>query len=127
MSSSGSSRFLSAYYVGNVLVLASYALLRPLAEPATRVGLQSKLASYEQQAAVTLLASFGLKVMRVHSPDHLASLMFMYAKAGGVAAERPSRAHAPPPGCTSRALLLCLSADACHHNARSDRRVTRQA
>ena len=84
MSSSGSSRFLSAYYVGNVVVLASYALLRPLAEPATRVGPQSKLASYEQQAAVTLLASFGLKVMRVHSPDHLASLMFMYAKAGGV-------------------------------------------
>lgn len=40
------SRFLSSYYIGNALVLASYAVLRPLAEPAARVGSESKLATY---------------------------------------------------------------------------------
>ena len=45
------SRFLSAYYVGNVLVLASYWLLRPLAEPATVVGSHAKLATYVRPLA----------------------------------------------------------------------------
>ena len=43
---SQTSRFASAYYVGNALVLSSYVFLRPLAVSASHVGAQSMLKSY---------------------------------------------------------------------------------
>lgn len=43
---SRTSRFTSAYYVGNALVLSSYVFLRPLAVSASHVGTQSMLKSY---------------------------------------------------------------------------------
>jgi hypothetical protein len=146
-----SSRFANAYYVSNLLVIASYGLLRNwLAEPAAVEGPHARLPTYEKQAALMLLCSFGLKarslsrcstrfcraqravhsgraeppcaapverttpnpclrvrepsrplrrlcadaagcqVMRVHSVEHMASIMFSYAKARPV----PAASHA---------------------------------
>jgi hypothetical protein len=90
----GLSRFAHAYYVGNLLVIASYALLRNrLAEPAAVEGPHARLPTYERQAALMLLCSFGLKARARAAAARALPSTTCRACVQSLAAWCPCRAH----------------------------------
>lgn len=78
-----SSRFSSAYYVANALLLCGWAVARSRLPPTAA---SSRLLGYEGNAVALLLVSLAAKAGRVRSPDELLSLALMNAKAAACAA-----------------------------------------
>jgi hypothetical protein len=83
------SRFTSAYYVANLLVLASYAVARLAFEPAAdptapgrqgRINTWADLARWERYGGVFLATVVAMKLWTRRSADDVAAQTFFYAK-----------------------------------------------